>query len=82
MTVNRICTGCYVCLGKEVQEYMYSNGPLPFVARDGRIPAHFAFGTGIVNNMFDLGVAQPYQTIIMRLREVLISLTVMYSLKK
>lgn len=82
MTVNRICTGRYACLGKEVQEYIYNNGPLPFVARDRRIHTHFAFGTGIVNNMFDLGVTQLCQTIIMRLREVLFSVTVLYSVNK
>ncbi|KIL92357.1 hypothetical protein FAVG1_04767 [Fusarium avenaceum] len=62
MILNQFNKGRYICLDKEVQEYIYGDGPCPFVAREGRIDAHFGFGTGVVYDGFDPSFAIPYET--------------------
>ncbi|SPJ90319.1 uncharacterized protein FTOL_13200 [Fusarium torulosum] len=62
MILNQFHKGRYVCLDKEVQEYIYGDGPPPFVAREGKIDAHFSYGTGIVYDEFDPSFAIPYET--------------------
>ncbi|KAG7417482.1 hypothetical protein Forpe1208_v005352 [Fusarium oxysporum f. sp. rapae] len=67
MKLNQFHEGRYVCLDKEVQEYIYGDGPLPFLAQEEMIEAHFTWGTGIVYDEFDPGFAVPYETNRMRL---------------
>ncbi|KAK2687685.1 hypothetical protein QWA68_013437 [Fusarium oxysporum] len=66
MMLNQRHKGRYVCLDREVQEYIYGDGPPPFVAREGRRHAHFPFGIGIVYDEFDPSFAAPYETNRMR----------------
>ncbi|KAG4259860.1 hypothetical protein FPRO03_12510 [Fusarium proliferatum] len=66
MMGNQRPKGRYVCLDKEVQDYIYGDGPPPFVATEGRIHAHFDSGTGIVYDEFDPGFAVPYETSILK----------------
>ncbi|KAF5967717.1 hypothetical protein FBULB1_11097 [Fusarium bulbicola] len=66
MMRNQRLKGRYVCLDKEVEEYIYGDGPPPFVATEGRIHAHFKHGTGIVYDEFDPNFAVPYQTGILK----------------
>ncbi|KAF5632042.1 hypothetical protein F52700_6560 [Fusarium sp. NRRL 52700] len=61
MLLNQFDHGRYVCLDKEVQEYIYGDGPPPFVATEGMIEATFEWGTGIVYDEFDPGFAVPYE---------------------
>jgi hypothetical protein len=67
MILNQFNRGRYICLDKEVQEYIYGDGPCPFIAQQGRIHAHFSFGTGIVYDEFDPSFAIPYETSRVRL---------------
>ncbi|EXK46246.1 hypothetical protein FOMG_04452 [Fusarium oxysporum f. sp. melonis 26406] len=62
MMLNQRHKGRYVCLDREVQEYIYGDGPPPFVAREGRRHAHFPFGIGIVYDEFDPSFEVPYET--------------------
>ncbi|CAJ0555495.1 Ff.00g055600.m01.CDS01 [Fusarium sp. VM40] len=66
MTLNQFHKGRYVCLDREVQEYIYGDGPPPFIVREGKIDAHFAYGTGIIYDEFDPDFAIPYETNKMR----------------
>ncbi|KAF4339598.1 hypothetical protein FBEOM_6474 [Fusarium beomiforme] len=66
MILNQFHKGRCICLNKEVQEYIYGDGPPPFVARQGKIDAHFSYGTGIVYDEFDPSFAIPYETNKMR----------------
>ncbi|KLO81397.1 Uncharacterized protein LW93_8106 [Fusarium fujikuroi] len=61
MLLNIFDHGRYVCLDREVQEYIYGDGPPPFVAQEGMIEAHFTWGTGIVYDAFDPTYAVPYE---------------------
>jgi hypothetical protein len=62
MVLNQFHKVRYTCLDREVQEYIYGNGPPPFVAREGKIHAYFSFGTGVVYDEFDPSFAIPYET--------------------
>jgi hypothetical protein len=62
MIVNQFHKGRYICLDREVQEYIYGDGPPPFIAREGKNHAHFSYGTGIVHDEFDPSFAIPYET--------------------
>ncbi|KAJ4243865.1 hypothetical protein NW762_014746 [Fusarium torreyae] len=66
MILNQSNKGRYVCLDKEVQEYIYGDGPPPFVARGGKMYSYFSFGTGIVYDEFDPSFEIPYETNKMR----------------
>ncbi|SCO82577.1 uncharacterized protein FRV6_06790 [Fusarium oxysporum] len=61
MLLNQFDEGRYVCLDREVQEYIYGDGLPPFVAQEGMIEAHFTWGTGIVYDEFDPSFAVPYE---------------------
>ncbi|CZR39231.1 uncharacterized protein FPRO_05577 [Fusarium proliferatum ET1] len=61
MLLNIFDHGRYVCLDREVQEYIYGDGPTPFVAQEGMIEAHFTWGTGIVYDAFDPTYAVLYK---------------------
>ncbi|KAF4501815.1 hypothetical protein FAGAP_1959 [Fusarium agapanthi] len=66
MIQNQRFKGRYICLDKEVQEYIYGDGPSPFHAREGRNVAHVPRGTGIVYDEFDPSFATPYGTSILK----------------
>ncbi|KAF5552822.1 hypothetical protein FNAPI_6961 [Fusarium napiforme] len=53
--------GRYICLDKEVEEYIYGDGPPPFAVREGMKGAYFTRRTGIVYDEFDPGFAIPYE---------------------
>ncbi|KAF5559210.1 hypothetical protein FMEXI_83 [Fusarium mexicanum] len=61
MKDNQPNHGRYICLDKEVEEYIYGNGPPPFFTIEGMSGAHFTFGTGIVYDEFDPGFAAAYE---------------------
>ncbi|KAG5794554.1 hypothetical protein H9Q69_006370 [Fusarium xylarioides] len=60
MLLHQFDHGRYVCLDREVEEYIYGDGPSPFVAEEGMTEALFTWGTGIVYDEFDPGFAVPY----------------------
>lgn len=62
MKLNQYHKGRYVCLDKEVQEYLYGDGPPPFIAQEGRTASLFSYGTGIVHDEFDPSFVVPYET--------------------
>ncbi|CEF71820.1 hypothetical protein SNK03_000021 [Fusarium graminearum] len=62
MKLNQYHKGRYVCLDKEVQEYLYGDGPPPFIAQEGRAASLFSYGTGIVHDEFDPSFVVPYET--------------------
>ncbi|KAH6994799.1 hypothetical protein EDB82DRAFT_567426 [Fusarium venenatum] len=62
MKLNQYHKGRYVCLDKEVQEYLYGDGPPPFIAQEGRMASLFSYGTGIVYDEFDPSFVVPYET--------------------
>jgi hypothetical protein len=62
MRDNQPNHGRYICLDKEVAEYIYGDGPSPFFTIEGMSGSHFTFGTGIVYDEFDSGFAIPYET--------------------
>ncbi|PNP61479.1 hypothetical protein FNYG_13766 [Fusarium nygamai] len=61
MRDNQPNHGRYICLDKEVEEYIYGDGPSPFFIIEGMSGSHFTFGTGIVYDEFDPGFAIPYE---------------------
>ncbi|EWG42586.1 hypothetical protein FVEG_04350 [Fusarium verticillioides 7600] len=65
--------GRYVCLDKEVHEYIYGDGPMPFIASERWEVAHFTWGTGIIYDEFDPGFAVPYEDHPMRRERQLVS---------
>ncbi|KAF4960820.1 hypothetical protein FGADI_653 [Fusarium gaditjirri] len=71
MRLNQPDHGRYVCLDREVQEYIYGDGPPPFLASEKWIEAHFTWGTGIVYDEFDPGFAVPYENNRMRCKRQL-----------
>ncbi|KAF4414953.1 hypothetical protein FACUT_13831 [Fusarium acutatum] len=66
MMLNVRSEGRYVCLDREVREYVYGDGPLPFIASERWEVAHFTWGTGIIYDEFDPGFAVPYESHRMR----------------
>ncbi|KAF5254155.1 hypothetical protein FANTH_1037 [Fusarium anthophilum] len=66
MRENQPNRGRYICLDKEVEEYIYGDGPSPFYTFERFSGAHFTFGTGIVYDEFDPSFAIPYETNDMR----------------
>ncbi|KAF5591706.1 hypothetical protein FPCIR_5986 [Fusarium pseudocircinatum] len=66
MRDNQANHGRYICLDKEVEEYIYGDGPPPFFTLERFSGAHLTFGTGIVYDEFDPGFAIPYETNRMR----------------
>ncbi|KAF5559135.1 hypothetical protein FPHYL_7173 [Fusarium phyllophilum] len=61
MRENQPNHGRYICLDKEVEEYIYGDGPPPFSTTEGMSGAYFTWGTGIVYDEFDPGFAIPYE---------------------
>ncbi|KAF5668288.1 hypothetical protein FDENT_11904 [Fusarium denticulatum] len=61
MRDNQPNHGRYICLDKEVEEYIYGDGPPPFLTIEGMSGAYFTFGTGIIYDEFDPGFAIPYE---------------------
>jgi hypothetical protein len=59
-TVNIPYDGRYICLDKEVQEYIYGDGPSPFHFAEGFSESFVPFGTGIVQDEFDPSFKMPY----------------------
>jgi hypothetical protein len=51
--VNISGVGLYICLDKEVHEYIYGDGPSPFHVSGGNPASYIPFGTGIVQDEFD-----------------------------
>ncbi|KAG5764754.1 hypothetical protein H9Q72_007170 [Fusarium xylarioides] len=66
MMLNVRSEGRYVCLNSEVHEYIYGDGPMPFIASERWEVAHFTWGTGIIYDEFDPGFAVPYENNRMR----------------
>ncbi|KAF5677451.1 hypothetical protein FCIRC_6723 [Fusarium circinatum] len=73
MMLNVRCEGRYVCLDKEVQEYIYGDGPMPFIASERWEVAYFTWGTGIFYDEFDSGFAVPYENNKVRCERQLLS---------
>nr|RBR01355.1 hypothetical protein FVER53263_04350 [Fusarium verticillioides] len=73
MMLNVRSEGRYVCLDKEVHEYIYGDGPMPFIASERWEVAHFTWGTGIIYDEFDPGFAVPYEDHPMRRERQLVS---------
>ncbi|RBR14416.1 hypothetical protein FVER53590_04350 [Fusarium verticillioides] len=73
MMLNVRSKGRYVCLDNEVHEYIYGDGPMPFIASERRKVAHFRWGTGIIYDEFDPGFAVPYEDYRMRRERQLVS---------
>ncbi|KAF9760751.1 hypothetical protein IL306_004144 [Fusarium sp. DS 682] len=67
MRLNQRTEGRYVCLDREVQEYIHGDGPCPFIVREGRRHALSKWGTGIVYDEFDPSFTAPYESNKMRL---------------
>jgi hypothetical protein len=59
-TLNIPNDGRYICLDKEVQEYIYGDGPSPFHFPEGYSESFVPFGTGIVQDEFDPSFKIPY----------------------
>jgi len=59
-SVNVPDDGRYICLDKEVQEYIYGDGPLPFYVKEGSTSLFIPFGTGIVLDEFDASFKRTY----------------------
>ncbi|KAF5974373.1 hypothetical protein FCOIX_8316 [Fusarium coicis] len=73
MMLNVRAEGRYVCLDREVHEYVYGDGPMPFIASERWEVAHFTWGTGIIYDEFDPGFAVPYEDHPMRRKRQLVS---------
>ncbi|KAI1071054.1 hypothetical protein LB507_011497 [Fusarium sp. FIESC RH6] len=60
-SVNVPHEGRYINLDKEVQEYIYGDGPSPFCVEEGFTSLYIPFGTGVVRDAFDISFRRTYK---------------------